>query len=117
MSTTQLLDRATAILDGTLAVPIEQRVVAAALMARSGLEMAVTEWLCDRGLDLRRARMASRLTVFSALSGTDLGATARLAWTGLSRACHRHAFDLPPNVWEVRDSITNVRALHSELGG
>ena len=58
--------------------------------------------------------MASRLTVFACLVGAERGATARLAWTELSRACHRHAFELPPAEGEVRALISSVRGL---IGG
>ena len=111
MSTTRRLDRATQVLDGSVAVPAEQRVVAAAQLARSGLELAITETLTANGHDLRRAWMTSRLTVFAYLVSAERGATARLAWTELSRACHRHAFELPPAEGEVRTLIASVRAL------
>ena len=108
------VDRATAILDGTVTVPAEQRVVAAAHLARSGLELAVADVLSAKGHDLRRAWMGSRLTVFAWLVGAELGATARLTWTELSRACHRHAFELPPPEREVRTLIASVRRLIEE---
>jgi hypothetical protein len=111
MNTTQRLDRAAEVLDGRIAVPAEQRVVAAAQLARSGLELAVAETLTAKGHDLRRAWTASRLTVFTCLLGAERGAAARLAWSALSRACHRHAFDLPPAESEVRALIAIVRGL------
>ena len=111
MTPDQRLNRASAVLDGTVTVPVEQRVVAAAQLARSALERAVADVLVSKGHHLNRAWMASRLTVFGWLVGDELGATARLAWTGLSRACHRHAFELPPGEGEVRALITNVRRL------
>jgi hypothetical protein len=92
-------------------VPVEQRVVAAAQLARSSLELAVADVLLKKGHNLSRAWMASRLTVFGWLVGDELGATARLSWTGLSRACHRHAFELPPGEEEVRALIARVRWL------
>ena len=109
------LDRAAAILDGTIQVPVEQRVVAAAHLARSGLELAVVEVLLRNAIDLRRARMTSRLTVLGALVGADLGARTRLAWTELSLACHRHAFELPPAETQVRVAISNVRGVLDRL--
>ena len=111
MSATTRLDQAAAILDGSIPVPADQRVVASAHLARSGFEIAVAELLAEHGLDLRRAWMASRLTVLNALVAPELAATARLAWTGLSRACHRHAFELPPGEGEVRALISSVRRL------
>jgi hypothetical protein len=117
MTTTQRLDRATQVLDGRVAVPAEQRVVAAVWLARSGLEEAVAATLTAKGHDLRRAWMASRLTVFACLVGAERSATARIAWTELSRACHRHAFELPPAEGEVRALIANVRALVGRTDG
>lgn len=115
MSAAHRLDRATAILDGTVTVPVEQRVVAAAHLARSGLELAVAEVFVEHGLDLRRAWMASRLTVLSSVVGADLGGAVRFVWTALSRTCHRHAFELSPGEWEVRSLIVDVRVVVEQI--
>ncbi|MGD9525493.1 hypothetical protein [Pseudonocardia sp.] len=108
MITAHRVQQAVAIFDGEVAVPAGQRVVAAAQLARSGLELAIVEVLAARGYDLRRARLTSRLIVFTCLVGAELGATARLTWVGLTRACHRHAFELPPGPDEIRSLIVNV---------
>lgn len=105
----QRLHRAEAVLNGSVAVPAEQRLVAAAHLARTALETAVADALHSRGLG--RARVTSRLIVLDAPSGAAVGALARLAWTGLSRACHRHAFELPPAESEVRTLIGDVRTV------
>ena len=50
----------------------DQRVVAAAWLARSGLEEAIAETLTAKGHDLRRAWMASRLTVLRSWSAPSV---------------------------------------------
>lgn len=102
---------ATTVLDGDVPVPEAQRIVAAAQLARMGLEEAVAAILRTHGIDLVRARMSSRLTVLHVLAGPSTGAVARSAWSGLSRACHRHAFELPPAEPEIRSLMMLVRAL------
>lgn len=111
MTAAHALDRAEAVLDGTVAVPPDQRIVAAAHLARSALEAGVTDLLADRGVDLRRAWVTSRLTVVQVLVGSEVGTRARLAWAGLSSTCHRHAFELPPADGEVRVLIGEVRSV------
>ena len=102
---------ATAVLEGHVPVPEAQRIVAAAQLARMGLEEAVAAILRTHGIDLGRARMSSRLTVLRVLAGARTGAVARSAWSGLSRACHRHAFELPPSEPEIRSLVALVRTL------
>lgn len=102
---------ATGVLDGRVPVPEAQRIVAAAQLARMGLEEAVAAVLRTHGIDLGRARMSSRLTVLHVLTVPPAGAVARSAWSGLTRACHRHAFELPPAEPEIRSLVAQVRIL------
>lgn len=104
-----LLGYATGILDGTLHVPAAQQTRAAAHLARQALEEIVPE-LCDAvGAQLPpRTPMRSRLIILQALGSPDCARAARAAWTGLSRACHRHAYELPPTHTEIHSMIKHV---------
>jgi hypothetical protein len=47
----------------------------------------------------------------------DLATRASVAWTGLSRACHHHAYELPPAAVELSTWIEVVEQLAARLGG
>jgi hypothetical protein len=75
---------------------------AAALLCRQSLEVALrTFWsLRGRGTEVCSAR-AQLLCLGRYLDDEALGRRAHLAWTALSRACHHHAYDLPPTREEL----------------
>jgi hypothetical protein len=98
------------VLAGRVAVPVHLRVITAAHLARCALEHAITAVLEARGHQLPRANGRSRLIVLRVLDEAA-GAHAGHAWDGLSRACHRHAFELPPSEAEVRALLDDVRAV------
>jgi hypothetical protein len=106
MNCAQLLQHARAVLDGDVRIPGLGPPRAAALLARQALEDAVRQQCHTISPDLRRATMRSCLICLQNIRGTEqLGRTAQLAWDGLSRACHHHAFELTPTNAEVRHLI------------
>ncbi len=98
------------VLSGRVAVPVHLRVITAAHLARCALEHAITAALEAHGYQLPQANGRSRLIILRALD-EDAGARAGHAWDGLSRACHRHAFELAPAEPEVRALLDDVRAV------
>lgn len=102
-----LLAQATAILDGKEHIPAAQRTRAAAYLARQTLEQIVRRRCAALGADMRRASMRSQLIVLRILS-PDCAEPAQAAWAGLSRACHRHAYELAPTEHEIRALIALV---------
>jgi uncharacterized membrane protein len=105
-----LLDYADLLLDG--AVDLGARGPrTAALLARSALE----DWLDDQASwsspALGFPTMKSKLIALGALRGAALGEQARRVWHGLSRAVHRHAYELQPSVAEIRHLVGQVREL------
>ena len=104
-----LLDRAQAILDGDLKLPANRASRSAALLARRALEEAVADRLGALAPGLVSASTRSRLLVLRLLVDENAGRRAQAAWAGLSRACHRHAFELNPSVMEVQQLIDIVR--------
>jgi len=107
----ELLDYADGLLDG--AVDLGARGPrTAALLARSALE----DWLDEQGAAwsspaLGFPTMKSKLIALGALRGSALGEQARRVWHGLSRAVHRHAYELQPSIAEIRHLVGQVREL------
>lgn len=87
---------------------------AACWIARAALERVVVDLLAQQNRDAPEATMRSKLTVLQVALQTDdpnLPVVAEYAWSGLSRACHHHAFELTPPVSEVQHLIDLVREL------
>lgn len=108
MSTSaSLLEHATEILKG----PGAHSNRAACWIARSALEQAVDELLESKRLSAPEATMRSKLTVLQVAYERegDLPALAEHAWSGLSQACHHHAFELAPAATEVQHLLQVVR--------
>jgi len=55
--------------------------------------------------------MRSRLIVLEVLAAPSVSVPARAAWEGLSRACHRHAYELSPADAEIAALLGHVAAL------
>lgn len=110
-----LLDYADQVLDGTVALGARSARTAA-LLGRCAFE----QWLDQQSAPWssttqRHPTAASKLIVLAALRGDDVGETAKRAWNGLSRACHRHAYELQPSIAEVRDLLALVRRLSAPI--
>lgn len=104
-----LLSQATALLSD--ATGYSNR--AACWIARAALESTVDELLAGRGRSAPEASMRSKLSVLQVayVQQPDLTEKAEYAWSGLSRACHQHAFELTPAASEVHHLIALVGAL------
>ena len=105
-----LLTQASAVLAD--ATPYSNR--AACWIARAALESAVDELLVSRQRTATDATMRSKLTVLQVACASDqpdLAVRAEYAWSGLSQACHHHAFELTPAGSEVRHLIELVAGL------
>ncbi len=89
---------------------------AAALLARQALEAALDElWrLRAPGLEQCSAR-AQLLCLPEYLRQGDLATRVSYAWTGLSRACHHHVYELPPTAAELDRWIGIVEELVTAL--
>ena len=76
---------------------------ASALLARQSLEMAVDRLWRTRTPLVAGCSMAAQLLVLpSYLRDQEAARDAAYAWSALSRACHHHAYELPPTASEVR---------------
>lgn len=110
-SAAAILAHARAVLDGTLPVPKARAPRAAALLARQALEDTVRALCRSVGVDLDRATTRSQLIGIRVLLGATVADIAEVAWSGLSRACHHHAYELAPTEGEVRHLIALVSTL------
>jgi hypothetical protein len=105
-----LLDLAEKVLAGTVATPRARAMRAAAILARSALEDLVTDSCAREGIDVTRTSMRVRLACLRALVPSIAG-DAALAWSGLSRACHQHAYEIAPHHAEVAHLVSKVRQI------
>ena len=100
--------------ESTVPMPEGRATRAADLLARQVLEEAVRALCRSAGFNLDKATMRSRLIVLRVLVDQNAADTAEVAWAGLSRACHQHAYELTPTVTEVShllDLVTRLSAL------
>lgn len=78
---------------------------AGALLARQALETALDDYWRQQAPGLERCSMRAQLLCLpSYLRGSgadDLAERTAYAWIRLSRACHQHAYELPPTAAEL----------------
>jgi hypothetical protein len=85
---------------------------AGALLARHALEKALDDYWRQHAPGLERCSMRAQLLCLpSYLRGDgadDLAERTTYAWIRLSRACHQHAYELPPTAAELAGWIEIV---------
>jgi len=106
-----LLDYADRLLNGAIDIGARGPRTAA-LLARSALE----DWLEEQTASWSSPALGfpttkSKIIALGALQGADVGEQARRVWHGLSRAVHRHAYELQPSVAEIRYLAAEIREL------
>lgn len=107
-----LLRMAELILSGEMGMPRGRGSRVAALMARTALEDIVDGLCRENGLEMPDASMRVKVTSLHAVSSAQAG-DAAMAWWGLSRACHQHAFETAPHHAEVTHLVGIVGDLAS----
>ncbi|WP_203453744.1 hypothetical protein [Jiangella aurantiaca] len=83
----------------------------AAILARQALEELIVERLAQLGAQAPGATMRSKLVCLRGLGDDAAAESAMIAWDGLSRACHLHAYELMSTPEEVGYLIGLVEAL------
>lgn len=99
----RLLVLAEQILDGTVDLGSRGPRVAS-VMTRSAFEDWTT-WMTALWCPVQvpgRPTQRSKLVVLRALQPPEVGSSAARVWNDLSRACHRHAYELQPSAAEVK---------------
>ena len=75
---------------------------AAALLARQGIDAAMTELWELRAPAMRDVTTRCQLLCLgSFVRDAELAGRVHVAWEGLSRACHVRVYELPPTVGEL----------------
>ncbi|NHD16040.1 MULTISPECIES: hypothetical protein [unclassified Actinopolyspora] len=103
-----LLEQARKLLDHKPAVTERSASRMAALLARRAAETilrTVCEKYCGR---VDQVNNRALLIIAGQVLDDGTGVLLERAWCGLSRACHRHAFELTPQESEVRELIALV---------
>ena len=85
---------------------------AGALLARQALETALDDYWRQHAPGLERCSMRAQLLCLPSYlhgdDGDDLAERTAYAWIRLSRACHQHAYELPPTAAELAGWIDIV---------
>lgn len=78
---------------------------AGALLARQALETALDDYWRQHAPGLERCSMHAQLLCLPQFlhgdTAEDLAERTAYAWVRLSRACHQHAYELPPTAAEL----------------
>jgi hypothetical protein len=92
---------------------------AAALLIRQALEAALDQYWRDRGLALHECNARAQWICLADYERKDPATVAALSgtWHALSRACHHHAYELPPTAAELRGWLDVVERWHSRTAG
>lgn len=106
-----ILRQAREVLDGTHAVPAAQVSRVAAILGRQALEELIVERLAVLGAEMPGATTRSKLICLRGLDDPVAADRAVVAWDGLSRACHQHAYELSPAPGEIAYLLGLVEAL------
>lgn len=106
-----LISLAERFLDGTVPVPGGRAARAAAVVSRQALEQVVAGRCDELVSGLEWPSMRSQLILLREIGDSEIGRKAQIAWDGLSRACHHHAYELQPTGDEVRGLANLVRQI------
>ncbi|NDL60414.1 hypothetical protein [Phytoactinopolyspora mesophila] len=106
----RLLTLADQILAGDVDTPRARSSRSAAILGRTALERLVQNLCARHSLEVSAASMRVQLACLSAVA-PSIASDASMAWWGLSRACHQHAYEIAPSHDEVRRFLARVRQL------
>ena len=102
MPSTEILERATDLLNHPTAETAGLWPRATAVLARQALEVGLHEALSARIPGIQRAPVRVQLLCLqSYLEDTEIAHEVNLAWWALSRACHHLSYELPPTAPEL----------------
>lgn len=90
---------------------------AAALLARQALESALDDFWALEAPGVDKASTRAQLLCLRDYADEQTAERAAHAWYALTRACHHHAYDLPPTGAELTNWIDDVAAVTEALRG
>lgn len=88
---------------------------AAALLIRQALEESLDRYWRGRGLALDQCSARAQFICLAEYAEPDHAAAVAAAWSALSRACHHHAYELPPTAAELKAWLDVVHDWNSTL--
>jgi hypothetical protein len=89
----------------------------AALLTRQAIECALDVLWRQRAPGVERCSMRAQLLCLGHyLRQGDLAEEVAYAWTGLSRACHHHVYELPPTAAELHGWMEIAQDLVNAVG-
>lgn len=86
----------------------------AALLGRQALEHSLANFWKATAPGVEETTMRAQLLCLPAYLDEDIARRVRYAWHALSRACHHHAYELPPVATELLGWLDEVEALVSQ---
>jgi hypothetical protein len=114
----QLLQHAYGLLEDPPAVFASRWPRAVALLARQALEASLEELWAKRDVKIGWATERTQLLFLPEVMGDRrLAVDAAVAWSGLSRACHQHPYDLSPTSGELAGWLETVDELGRAVDG
>lgn len=84
----------------------------AAFLIRLALEESLDELWAGVQPGLADCAMRAQILCLPAYAGEEVAGRAAAAWSGLSQACHYHAYELAPTAAELRhwhDEVAEIR--------
>ena len=110
MTSAEILERATGLLNHPTAETAGLWPRATAVLARQALEVGLHEALSEKILGIQNAPVRVQLLCLqSYLEDTETAHEVNLAWWALSQACHHLSYELPPTALELEALIDVVR--------
>ena len=89
----------------------------AALLTRQAIEQALDNLWMQRAAGVEKCSMRAQLLCLGHyLRPRDLTDRVTYAWLGLSRACHHHAYELPPTAAELHVWMATAHNLIDAIG-
>lgn len=89
--------------------------VAAALLTRQSLEVTLDRYWSHRAPAVAASPMRTQLLCLATYADDDTAGRAAIAWSTLSRACHRHPYELAPARTEILRAADDVERLAHDL--
>jgi hypothetical protein len=90
---------------------------ATALVTRQALEAALDSFWTKRAPEVAQAATHAQLLCLRRYLGDEhLAGRVAWAWASLSRACHHHAYDMPPSSTELAGWIEVVEDFGEKVG-
>ena len=90
---------------------------AAAVLGRQALEAGLSHFWAEVEPGVETGSMRAQLLCLPTYTHPELAMRTRIAWHGLSAACHHQAYELPPTAAELNSWLNDVKAFMASRTG